>query len=124
MKLTKSEAVQEHRKMWNWIADETEKRKVIVAKYDYFLENGIPPNEHPMNHCWCCEYTEYKFCDRCPIVWAESCGEVVINCVGPKSPYRAWMRTNNWQEASELARQIANLPEQTDMEFDILEDTK
>ena len=32
MKLTKSEAVQEHRKMWNWIADETEKQERIVLE--------------------------------------------------------------------------------------------
>ena len=32
MKLTKSKAVQEHRKMWNLIADETEKQERIVLE--------------------------------------------------------------------------------------------
>ena len=32
MKLTKSEAVQEHRKMLNWIAGETEKQERIVLE--------------------------------------------------------------------------------------------
>ena len=32
MKLTKSEAVRLHRKMLNWIADETEKQKRIVLE--------------------------------------------------------------------------------------------
>ena len=32
MKLTKSEAVREHRKMWNLIADETEKQERIVLE--------------------------------------------------------------------------------------------
>ena len=32
MKLTKSKAVQEHRKMWDWIADETERLERIVLE--------------------------------------------------------------------------------------------
>lgn len=32
MKLTKSKAVREHRKMWNWIAGETEKQERIVLE--------------------------------------------------------------------------------------------
>ncbi len=32
MTLTRKQAIDEHRKMWNWIADETEKRGEIVKK--------------------------------------------------------------------------------------------
>ena len=32
MKLTKSKAVRLHRKVWNWIADETEKQERIVLE--------------------------------------------------------------------------------------------
>ena len=41
MGLTKSEAIANHRKMWNWIADETMKRKCKVEKWDYFKAHGI-----------------------------------------------------------------------------------
>ena len=30
--MTREEAIENHRKMWNWIADETEKRKRKVKK--------------------------------------------------------------------------------------------
>ena len=37
MTLTKELAIKLHRKLWRWIADETERRKEVVEKYDYPL---------------------------------------------------------------------------------------
>ena len=34
--LTREEAINEHRKMWNWIADETLKQKRKVNENEYF----------------------------------------------------------------------------------------
>ena len=36
MKLTREQAIMEHRKMWNWIADETLRLKRRVPKDNYF----------------------------------------------------------------------------------------
>ena len=41
MRLTREQAIAEHRKMWNWIADETEKLKRRVGEREYFLAMGI-----------------------------------------------------------------------------------
>ena len=128
MKLTKSEAVREHRKMWNWIADETEKRKEKVEKEDYFIE--VEPycsiREEREELCWCCEYVSsiedgwdecWACWACCPIVWPNR-----KHCI--YETFGKWDIETNWKRAAELARQIANLPERPDMEFDILEDTK
>jgi hypothetical protein len=83
MTLTKQEAIENHRKMWNWIADELEKKResnagvvdTISIKMDYFLHNKISPNNIPSAYCYCCEYAKAKdgHCtDRCPIDWGTS----------------------------------------------------
>lgn len=54
MNLEFDEAIENHRKMWNWIADETEQRKEIVTKEDYFAENKI--QDDVFENCYACEY--------------------------------------------------------------------
>ena len=54
MKLTKSEAVRLHRKMWNWIADETEKRKekgVNAEMFDEGITITTPINKNTRTVC-------------------------------------------------------------------------
>lgn len=110
MNLTFDEAIANHRKMWNWIADETEKRKHIVLKSDYFKENDIP--EDVFERCYCCEYggqesgryTGITKCSYCPIDWG------VDNCEEGYSAYSGWTYCDDWQSAAKYARKIANLP--------------
>lgn len=123
MKLTKSEAVRLHRKLWNWIADETERLKFKGEKCEYF--KNFESKDIPNSECYCCEYAStitgesYKCVDICPIDWGECFGGRK-NCFD--SLYELWDLEGDWQKAANLARQIASLPERPDMEFDILED--
>lgn len=68
MELTKEQAISEHRKMWNWIADKIEKEKecqeIGDLKEEYCIENDFLLK----NDCFCCEYTKNN-CDNCPIEW-------------------------------------------------------
>lgn len=105
MNLTRERAIAEHRKMWNWIADETEKLKRKVEKSDYFNAMGI--DDIPDNECYCCEFNVYHpdYCDEhCIIDWG--CDKWCLN-----SYFKKWLFTYDWQEAARLARIIANLPE-------------
>lgn len=110
MKLTKAEAIANHRKMWNWIADETLRRKKFVDKDDYFETLGI--TSIPRLKCYCCDY-DYNFinmsrCEHCPIDW--NSGSFVLQCMN--NVFFLWMSNlYNYKEAAKLARQIANLPE-------------
>lgn len=109
-KLTKSEAVRRHRQMWRWIADETEKRGECVDKIDAI--RAIWPNLYlrPLNDCWCCEYGSMfgkQQCDKCPVIWSAR------HCVLSRE-YNGWScawRKNDYKDAAEYARQIAELPE-------------
>ena len=125
MKLTREEAIAEFRKMWNWIADETEKRQAIVDKQTYFRENYL---EMVNSACYCCEYGRQavindlvrRVCDACPIDFGDHDADKLLTpCTRMESPYRNWAiacctgeyEGCDWRKAAWCARQIANLPE-------------
>lgn len=110
-KLTKAEAVANHRKMWNWIADETQRRGEKVKKIRYFKEMGI--EDWPLYECYCCEYASQQcdinsgvLCEHCPIEWPNG-----RRCVEDDAPYDKWCSAVCPVKAAKLAREIAALPE-------------
>lgn len=118
MNLTKEQAIEEHRKMWNWIADQLEngrRRDVGYLKEEYVKEN-FPVTEISDN-CFCCEYAKYD-CSKCPVLWG--CEDEVSNLLcehGGIDERGLWWKAqmcslrSDYVEAAEIARQIANLPE-------------
>lgn len=135
--LTRQQAIAEHRKMWNWIAEECLKRKEKVEKIDYFLENYIEDfnvfklyagENLPDNLCWCCDYANRQLfehskfnrfsCGFCPILWGGAYG-----CASDSSPYVKFINLDfsEYGQASILARAIANLPERPTEEWDYVE---
>ena len=119
MRLTKEQAILEHRKMWNWIADESEKRKLIIKKRDYF--EFIEALSPPLFDCYCCEYNSLQNdangiinCEKCPIDWGSTrnsfmCEDLHID--GNRGGlYAQWRTCSDVETAVRLAREIANLP--------------
>lgn len=105
MNLTREQAIAGHRKMWNWIADETNRLKRKVEKSEYFNAMGI--DDIPDNRCYCCEFVirnQFRCKYDCIIDWGEG-----IGCVD--SYYKEWLCADDWKEAARIARIIANLPE-------------
>lgn len=47
--LTREQTIAEHRKMWNWIAEECLRRKEKVEKADYFIYSGRSFYHFPNN---------------------------------------------------------------------------
>ena len=116
IKLTKQQAIEGHRKMWNWIADEIESRKclcsIVELKRRYCNENSLDL----FCNCFCCEYTtgfKHNYdCLLCPLDWG-----ITKTCNDNK--HALFIRVVNctiWQEQADLSRQIANLPEKEDVE--------
>ena len=107
MKLTREQAIAEHRKMWRWIAEETLKRKKKVWKENYFKEHP-EYKEHPMNGCWCCEYVHQydDICSKCPLKWPDN-----IFCIFINSFYKKWFFEADYEKAAKYAREIAELGE-------------
>ena len=135
--MTKQEAIAAHRKMWRWIADETERREEIVREEDYFAEMGLEAS-NIMNLCFCCQYAEDRqmisndinkyMCDYCPVLWGTESRAKIFFCQGSEYDdgglYMAWVEAISKQKSSAapewvrkaaaLARQIAELPERED----------
>ncbi len=114
MKLTKDEAIANHRRKWNWIADETLKQKRRVEEWDFFKAHGI--REIPFMGKYCCDYARGN-CDCCPIEWGDTtdfckCLQKLQKYHGdPRGLYALWFRQPNYIKYAELARRIAELPE-------------
>lgn len=119
--MTKKEAVENHRKMWRWIAEETLKRKRKVFKGEYLLQlyDNQLIYEDITNECFCCEYVSqfiYDVCDRCPITWPGGC------CNGENGLYEKFTYANSLEQCAKIARIISELPERETTVFDIVED--
>lgn len=122
MRLTKEKAIEEHRKMWNWIADQLENgvvEEVYQLKRRYCKENGFDL----MNDCFCCEYNHhFHNCAHCPLIWGSEEFQRNTYCEPEfgESISISWWKANchsrneEYAEAAIIARQIANLPEKPD----------
>lgn len=71
LNLSREQTIIEHRKLWNWLADQYESGK-FVKKEDYFID--FEDEFIPCVLCYCCDYTidnrgGCRNCDLCPIRW-------------------------------------------------------
>ena len=125
MELTKKQAIEEHRKMWNWIAERIKiypLKKLFSLpnynwlslisdlKYYYLYEVKKQVFDDLDNDCFCCEYA--RNCQHCPIVWSGT----NKTCIGMFGEYLELISLNeysdeNKEKAYKLALKIANLPE-------------
>lgn len=128
--LTKTQAIAEHRKMWNWIADQVEQGIVVhpvyLLKKEYL--KGTSYHKELIANCFLCEYAGVcsDSCRHCPVIPESEQG---TGCLG--GLYRKVLDAaskcylddtqKDRQYAVQLCRKIANLPERPDMPGDILE---
>lgn len=118
---TREQAIAEHRKMWNWIADETERTGQRVTKREYMSKHGV--NIYLPHYCFLCAYSEKQArkhrrtrsgkCDYCPLDWSSN---ALCPCLDKqeendlKGLFAQWELTSDIPRRVELARRIAELP--------------
>ena len=134
MQLTKEQAIKEHRKMWNWIADQYEQHTDLIEKYKnvdslkHYYVNKYFPDEDIECNCFCCEYdNQYREldillndCYHCPLKWGsdrdvdmclyKNSEEYNLYGVLHEMQYEDYL-SFDFVLCADLARQIANLPE-------------
>lgn len=78
MKLTREQAIAEHRKMWLWISKkimEDAKHGITRALECYkrsYKINVMNTREYIRNDCFCCHYSKVmakNYCNNCPLYW-------------------------------------------------------
>ena len=133
MELTKKQAIEEHRKMWNWIADAIKNKEdwsVVESCYDwsslitdlkrhYLLNYEGQKYKDIRSACFCCEYDSYyddDHCRHCPVIWGSPTG----CCCVEYGEYTELVTLDGYSDenkeiAYELALDIANLPESEDV---------
>ena len=133
MNLTKKQAIEEHRKMWTWIAERiknddgkySEKlyKHVVYRMKREYLELYFP-GEDVRAYYFCCEYTfnmhSNTLCAHCSIVWGDEDTNVETGCINlQSSPYRSLkylIYPFDKRLAYNKALRIANLPERSEAE--------
>lgn len=106
--MTLTECIENHKKLWNWIADKSIERERQVVKWEYFAEKRKEALGTVRNHCYLCEYVTQNGldCSKCPIkTTVGDQGKVLECCDGL---YAEWYYTVDYKRCSDLARQIAN----------------
>lgn len=99
--MTKQEAIEKHRKMWNWLADNPGNDK------HHYLEEFEDIEDLECN-CYLCEYTSRR-CYICPLEWpGGKCADSVGR--GIYGEWRSALSRDDHTTAAEIARQIAQLP--------------
>lgn len=118
--LTKKQAIELHRDMWNCIADEIERSKKVLdifgLKRRYCKTAGFG---RVMFNCFLCEYAGHvaesyaNMCSYCPLEWESKFNEFMCehNINAGDGLWLKCCDAETWQEQAALARQIANLPE-------------
>ena len=89
MTFTLKTAVDNFRKQWDWIADETLQRKRKVAKGEYFVAHGI--SNIPLMECYLCEFS--TGCDVCPVKW-------VVNSIFALTEMQTWITRGFWRNGN------------------------
>lgn len=90
LNLTLEQTIEEHRKMWNWIADESVKQGKFLSKHDYLYANEKDIIS-PVNKCFLCDYllnTYTMKCEGCIANWRGEQGPFSCESIG--SPYHIY----------------------------------
>lgn len=133
MKLTREQAIAEHRRMWLWISrqimkDYVENRMVrTIYSYKCVYLDEVYPNERILSKCFCCEYvTQHgiKCCKDCPLYWndkhtALTCDDftehgyynVITDIVSYSVEGYAFVTLEEAKRAARMAYKIAMLDE-------------
>jgi len=121
--MTKDEAIEEHRKLWNWLS-----KNPGAYKRDYFAK--CYPDNYPItNNCFLCAYLEETYfpneqlpCsdNRCILVWPNGgCQDSPLSeeydSVYPMGLFDEWERevrkfSPDYQLLCKLAAEIRDLP--------------
>lgn len=125
IKMTKEEAIVNHRRLWNEIADMLDRGErcnhVDVLKRQALNNIGEENDIH--NNCYCCEYAKND-CSRCPVIWNNESYDDYMCEIGYEDDFSIYVEHNSewanfliligekdYDTAAKIAREIANLPE-------------
>lgn len=130
IKMTKEEAIINHRKLWNEVADMLDRGE----RYDHVdvlkrqALNNIDEENDIHNNCYCCEYAKND-CRKCPVIWnneryydhmCETGYDDIFDDLYDVKDKSEWanflilIKQKDYDTAAEIAREIANLPERSE----------
>lgn len=124
-KYSRKLTLNEHRKMWNWIADTTKSKNEVTTKLEYFDQSHLNYEDLTAG-CYCCEYAAKKhhqehkevvnrfICVYCPLIWHEGQMAKLAPCLDDESPFAKFgeaVSKGDIEDCIKYSKEIANLPE-------------
>lgn len=117
-RLTREQAIKNHRKMWQWIRAQTLRQKRCVNEQDYFTANNFSFESIPLAKSYLCEYNREcnrgNSCKNCPVLWngLDCCSkESSLDMQGLYTKWKDAVNKKDFYTAAELAGIIAELPQ-------------
>ena len=101
--------IDNHRKMWNWLADNPDKEKKDWPGWEKY---DIDPLPEEVEYCFLCGYithTEDVSCHDCPLDWGIT--DLCIDRCLETSYYLLYLDAPTLKIKAQYAKIIANLPE-------------
>ena len=110
LKELKKYCIDNHREMWNWLAENPDKDKV---SWPGWSETSL----EKINHCFLCGYVQqipHGDCPNCPLNWGIT--TICVERHPEKSYYYLYQEAETHKDRTKYAKIIANLPEKDDTE--------
>lgn len=112
-------ALEEHRKMWLWMAYKADAYKSLCVQDRKLLYLNSFCSPKVKHLCYLCEYVSSNFqlvalpmglhidCSKCPLSWLWGSDDATL-CESAYSPFTAWKLSKNEEELKLFALIIAN----------------
>jgi len=103
--MERKEAIELHREMWTWLAENPDKCK---NEWPEWQENGGSA-PYAISSCFACEECSYV-CIACMLDWGIAVYDGCYCEKNERSPYHNWLREKDSTIKSHLANVISKLP--------------
>ncbi len=107
MGLSKEETVENHRDLWDWLAQNPQAEKEDWPDWEEKFYGYDYEELDDYSHCFLCMFAQ-EDCGGCPVEWpGRNCGTNLI----AKSPYIQWQDAHDDADRTKYAIIIRDLPE-------------
>lgn len=110
----KKYCIDNHRKMWNWLADNPYSNKCHWPGWENHNDDIFKKDEN--KYCHLCGYISCAIdqnCFNCPLDWGIA--DMCMDKYPKKSCYIRYIEALTLKSKSKYAKEIANLPEKDDI---------
>ena len=105
--------IENHKKLWDWIYQETLKKKKDINKFHYFKKYSTYLKRIPKEYCYLCEYNDQFLnritCENCLGKWDRCAGIMLSSENKYDGLYSRYKNEDKWFKKAQLAKEIRDI---------------